>query len=110
MYFGAIWTQIFPPRNGAPLTERNLPSQAGRVFIVTGRSSGLGYELSRIFYGLGGKVYILTRSKGRAEEAMAKIRAHNSNTEYSTGSLMFLHLDLLDFSTVKAAAQQFLEL
>ena len=69
----SIWTQFFPPRNGAPLTEANLPSQAGKVFIVTGGSSGLGYELSRILYGAGGKVYMLTRSKEHADDAAARI-------------------------------------
>ncbi|KAI1449279.1 putative steroid dehydrogenase [Annulohypoxylon stygium] len=76
MSLGAIWTQFFPPRNGAPLTEANLPSQAGKVFIVTGGSSGLGYELSRILYGAGGKVYISTRSEENAHNAISRIKAH----------------------------------
>jgi hypothetical protein len=32
------------------LTEKNLPNQAGRVFIVTGGYAGIGYELSKILY------------------------------------------------------------
>lgn len=111
MSFDALWTQFFPPRNGATLTEDNLPSQAGRVFIVTGGSSGLGYEVSRILYGAGGKVYILTRSEEHANEAIAKIKAHSSDAgKENTGSLTFLYMDLLDFATVKAAAQNFLDL
>ncbi|KAI1389325.1 NAD(P)-binding protein [Hypoxylon trugodes] len=103
------WTQFFPPRDGAPLKEVNLPSQVGKVFIVTGGSSGLGYELSRILYGAGGKVYILTRTKKNAEEAIARIQAHYPEEQgKETGSLEFIHMDLEDFNTVKSAAREFL--
>lgn len=107
----AIWTQFFPPRNGAPLTEANLPSQAGKVFIVTGGSSGLGYELSRILYGAGGKVYILTRSKEHADDAVARIQAFYEGRDdlaKPRGSLHFVFMDLTDLTTVKAAAEEFL--
>ncbi|KAK6222394.1 hypothetical protein LQW54_001094 [Pestalotiopsis sp. IQ-011] len=111
MSFSAIWTQFFPPRNSASLTESNLPSQSGRVFIVTGGSSGLGYEISRVLYGAGGKVYLLTRSEEHAKEAMAKMEAHYSGAgKPKLGSLVFLHMDLLDSATVKAATQKFLEM
>ncbi|OTA98473.1 hypothetical protein M426DRAFT_258628 [Hypoxylon sp. CI-4A] len=119
MSLSAIWTQFFPPRNGAPLTEANLPNQSGRVFVVTGGSSGLGYELSRILYGAGAKVYILTRSKEHAEDAISRIQAYYDNQAGSEaegqdahakrGSLVFIPMDLTDFTTVKTAAQQFLE-
>lgn len=110
----AYWTQFFPPRNSAPLTEANLPSQAGKVFIVTGGSSGLGYELSRILYGAGGKVYILTRSKENADDAIARIEAYYKGRGDAAegrrrGSLEFICMDLTDFATVKAAAQEFLK-
>lgn len=110
----AYWTQFFPPRNSAPLTEANLPSQAGKVFIVTGGSSGLGYELSRILYGVGGRVYILTRNKENADDAIARIKAHyeghgDATESRQRGSLAFIPVDLIDFASVRSAAQQFLE-
>lgn len=102
------WTQYFPPRG--PLTEANLPSQAGKVFIVTGGSNGLGYELSRQLYGAGAKVYILTRSKERTEAAISKIHAHYDAEDAAKqrGSLEFVPMDLMDFESVRAAAQHFL--
>ncbi|KAI0481277.1 hypothetical protein GGR56DRAFT_629664 [Xylariaceae sp. FL0804] len=130
MSLAALWTQFFPPRNGAPLTEASLPRQHGKVFIVTGGSSGLGFELSRILYGAGGAVYMLTRSEERAEAAIGRIRAHyagveersaagvaaaaadaeNSRCSETTGRgrLEFIHMDLLDFTSVTSAARQFL--
>ncbi|KAI1655510.1 NAD(P)-binding protein [Daldinia decipiens] len=113
MSLGAIWTQFFPPRNSAPLTDANLPSQAGKVFIVTGGSSGIGYETSRILYGAGGKVYVLTRSKDNAEDAITRIKAHyaqDGDTNVKTGTLHFIQMDMIDFESVKNAAQQFLAL
>lgn len=106
--FGTIWTQHFPP--AGPLTEANLPNQAGKVFIVTGGSNGIGFELSRQLYGAGGKVYVLTRSKERTESAISKIKAHYEaeDTGKQRGSLDFIHMDLMDFETVKTAAQEFL--
>ncbi|KAI6082638.1 putative steroid dehydrogenase [Hypoxylon rubiginosum] len=124
MSFGTIWTQFFPPRNGAPLTEANLPSQAGKVFIVTGGSSGLGYELSRILYGAGGKVYILSRSKEHTDDAISRIKAHydecnggNAEAQGVTGrreviskrgQLEFIQMDVTDFSSIQSAVQEFL--
>ncbi|KAK8045800.1 light induced alcohol dehydrogenase Bli-4 [Apiospora saccharicola] len=114
MSFASGWTQFFPPRNGAPLTESNLRSQVGKVFIVTGGSSGLGYHLSRVLYGAGGKVYLLTRTRQHADDAISRIKAHyhddRQDTAAQRGSLDFIYMDLLDFATVKAAAEQFLEL
>lgn len=101
-----IWTQYFPPRG--PLTEDNLPPQAGKVFIVTGGSNGLGYELSRQLYSVGGKVYIMTRSKERTEIAISKIKAHYEAEKKSRGSLEFIETDLINFESVRAAAQEFL--
>ncbi|KAI8630444.1 putative steroid dehydrogenase [Xylariaceae sp. FL1651] len=101
MFIAAIRTQFFPPGGSAPLTKANLPLQHGKVFTVTGSSSGLGYELTRILYVAGGKVYMLTRSKENAEAAMANIKALYSSIE-SIG------VDLMDLNSVKRAAQAFL--
>lgn len=107
--FSTKWTQIFPPpgpRNGV-----NLPSQAGKVFVVTGGLHGLGYELSKVLYGASAKVYIVARSKERGEEAISSIKsAYNANENASKklGSLKFTQMDLMDLESVKTAAREFL--
>jgi NADP-dependent 3-hydroxy acid dehydrogenase YdfG len=55
------YTQFFPPK--PTFTEENLPSQKGKVFIVTGGNSGIGYELCKILYGSGATIYMVTRSE-----------------------------------------------
>ncbi|CAG8192043.1 unnamed protein product [Penicillium nalgiovense] len=54
-------TQWFPPK--AAFTEKELPSQKGRVFIVTGGNAGVGFELCKILYGSGATIYMASRSK-----------------------------------------------
>ncbi|KAI0520755.1 short-chain dehydrogenase [Xylaria bambusicola] len=88
-----------------PLTEHNLGSQEGKVFIVTGASTGLGKELAKILFSKHAKVYIAARSATKAQAAITEIR-----TLYpaSKGDLVYLFLDLSDLSTIKKSAQSFL--
>lgn len=97
------WTQWFPP---APtLTEENLPSQAGKVFLVTGGNAGIGFELTKILYSKGATVYMASRSQAKADEAIKAIKASHTGDE--TGRLEYLHLDLNDLTTIKASAADF---
>ncbi|KAI0023105.1 NAD(P)-binding protein [Xylariomycetidae sp. FL0641] len=101
----AVSTQFWPPPPG--FTEANVPSgsQEGKVFVVTGGNSGLGYELCKILFRSGATVYMATRSKERAESAIQSIRnAHHPNA--SVGQLKFIHLDLADLGSVRNAARQ----
>lgn len=102
----ATWTQS--ARIPAPtLTEKNLPSQKGKVHIVTGGYAGIGFELLQILYLCGAKVYVAGRSADKANAAIQRITsAHPSSS--TTGTLVFLHLDLSDLSTIKKSADEFL--
>lgn len=109
----SLWSQYFPPK--PRLTESNLPSQAGKIFIITGGASGVGFELSSILYSAGAKVYIAGRSKENAQAAIAKIeklynqRVLSQGTSSApAGTLSFLQLDLSDLSSVAPAAREFL--
>ena len=91
------WTQIFP---GSPsFTESSISSQTGRVFIVTGGSSGIGFELVKILYSKSGTVYMASRSD---EKALAAIKEVKDSCPSSSGKVRFLHLDLDDLTTSKA--------
>lgn len=101
---GATLSQLFPP--SPKLTERNLPSQKGKVYIVTGGASGIGFELASILYKAGGKVYIAGRSEASAHQAIEKIISSTTQPS-SAGHIEFLHLDLSDLSTIKSSAETF---
>lgn len=103
MALRSAWTQWFPTGE-PPLTEKNLPRQDGKVFVVTGGNSGIGFELIKILYAAGAVVYMAARSRERAEEAISHIQAIQAE---QPGVLKFLHLDLDDLSTIKASAAAF---
>lgn len=100
----AIWTQHFPP---APnYTEKNIASQEGRIFLITGANQGLGYELAKLLYPTGAKIYMASRSEERTLQAIQKIQEAHSET-VTPGTLKFLHVDMADLTSVKSAAIKF---
>lgn len=101
---GATFSQLFPP--SPDLTEKNLPSQKGKVFIVTGGTSGVGFELARILYQAGAKVYVAGRSEPNAKASIEKIKSavHDAS---GVGQLEYLYLELNDLSTIKTSAEAF---
>jgi NAD(P)-dependent dehydrogenase (short-subunit alcohol dehydrogenase family) len=75
----------------------DIPSQVGRVFLVTGGTSGIGYESSKALAAAGAQVVIAARSPERGEEALASIRQ-----EVPDARLRFERLDLADIASVRA--------
>lgn len=69
---------------------------------MTGATSGVGLQLSRILYSKNAKVYIAARSE---IDAIAHIKKAEPA---SKGALIFLPLDLADLQSVKKSAEQFL--
>ncbi|KAI1178914.1 hypothetical protein F4777DRAFT_40280 [Nemania sp. FL0916] len=98
-------TQTWPP----PPTFTSVPpgSQEGRVFIVTGGNTGLGFELIKILSTSGATIYMASRSKDKATEAIKTIEASIPEGTKGRAQLKFLHLDLADLKSVKAAAEDF---
>jgi NAD(P)-dependent dehydrogenase (short-subunit alcohol dehydrogenase family) len=100
--FRSLISQWFP---GKPtFTDANVPPQDGKVFIVTGGNIGCGYELVKILYAKGAKVYILCRSQEKAKAAMEAIKQSAHST---SGDVKFIPLDLADLTTVKPAVEAF---
>jgi len=96
-------SQSFPPK--AKLTEKELPDQTGKVFIVTGSSSGVCKELAQILFSHNAKVYVAARSEEKATKAITSIK---SNSPDAKGTIAYLNLDLDDLSTIKKSANEFL--
>ncbi|KAK9369571.1 hypothetical protein V1509DRAFT_619865 [Lipomyces kononenkoae] len=87
-------------------TFNDIPNLEGKVAIVTGGNSGLGEVVSRELACKGCKVYIASRSRTRAEAAIARIKTSIGTDE----NLVFFELDLETMRGAVAAAESFLKL
>ena len=101
---GVTFSQFFPPK--PTLTEANLPSQEGKVFIVTGGYSGVGFQLCTILYQAGGKVYLAGRSEERAQAAITQIKDLPARSS-TAGDIVFLPLSLDNLTSIKPAVATF---
>ncbi|KAL9608734.1 MAG: hypothetical protein Q9167_006452 [Letrouitia subvulpina] len=100
---GNVWSQsFFIP--APPFTESSLPDQSGKVHIVTGGYTGIGFELCQILYSKNAKVYIAGRSEEKVINAITAIKAANPSAQ---GDLVFMQLDLADLSSIKPAVDAF---
>ncbi|KAF2964604.1 hypothetical protein GQX73_g8960 [Xylaria multiplex] len=72
------FTQLFPP--SPTFTENDLPSLAGKVFIITGGNAGVGLELVKMLYAEGGTVYIACRSPTKITKELDEIKAVTTTT------------------------------
>ncbi|KAL4990613.1 hypothetical protein BDW68DRAFT_154067 [Aspergillus falconensis] len=99
---GAQFSQFFPP--SPTFTEESLPHQHGRVFLITGGTSGIGFELAKILYRRGGKAYITGRTEEKAQKAIQAIQASAPDHH---GHLDFITLELDDLRSIKASAEAF---
>ena len=59
----------------AAWTTDDIPDQSGRVAVVTGANSGLGYQVALALAVAGAEVVLACRNVGKAESALASIRA-----------------------------------
>ena len=80
----------------------NIPSQEGKVIIVTGSSSGIGYEAARVLANKGAEVIIAVRNEEKGNTALGKIKDQNANAK-----VKLMLLDLADLASVKEFADSF---
>ncbi len=84
----------------APPLPFALPSLAGKVYLVTGGNTGVGFHTVDELAKHGARVYLGARSPGKAEAAINQIRAETPTTD-----VHFLQMDLMDLQSVVAAAK-----
>ncbi|KAI8916401.1 hypothetical protein EDD86DRAFT_185437 [Gorgonomyces haynaldii] len=81
----------------------DIPDLSGKTAIVTGGNTGIGYETCLALLNKNAKVYMASRSRQRATDAIERL-------EKATGKKCeFLELDLQDLKQVKGAAESFLK-
>jgi NAD(P)-dependent dehydrogenase (short-subunit alcohol dehydrogenase family) len=82
-------------------TALDIPSQAGRLALVTGSTSGIGYEVALALAGAGARVVIAARNEKKGQHAIAAIRRVHGDAD-----LAFRLLDTARLASVRAFAAQ----
>jgi NAD(P)-dependent dehydrogenase (short-subunit alcohol dehydrogenase family) len=80
----------------------DIPDQSGRVAIVTGSNTGLGFETARHLAAKGAHVVVACRSPDKGAAAVARILEHTPDASIET-----LALDLSSLASVRAFADAF---
>ncbi|KAJ7620929.1 hypothetical protein B0H17DRAFT_1219422 [Mycena rosella] len=86
------------------ISENDLVDLHGKVVIVTGSNTGVGYATIQMLARKGAKVYMAARDEGWAAEAIKKLESENIND----GSVHWHKLDLSDPRAANRSAKEFL--
>lgn len=81
-----------------------MPNQSGKVVVVTGGNSGLGFETVKAFAHKGAQVVLACRNIAKGEQAKEKIIK-----EFPDGIIEVQSIDLMDLSSIKTFAERFKE-
>jgi NAD(P)-dependent dehydrogenase (short-subunit alcohol dehydrogenase family) len=85
-----------------------MPRQDGRVAVVTGGNTGLGFATARGLARAGAVVVLACRSEQRGQEAEAAINAELAgNASAASGRAEFMLLDVGDLASVRSFADAF---
>jgi NAD(P)-dependent dehydrogenase (short-subunit alcohol dehydrogenase family) len=83
-------------------TFDHIPDLRGKVLLVTGGNSGLGYESVKAFAGKGAEVILASRSIQKGEEARQEILK-----DVPEARIRVMQLDLGDLQSVRNLASEF---
>lgn len=83
-------------------TADHIADQKGKIIIVTGASSGIGYEAARVLANKNATIIIAVRNLEKGSNALKKINAQNSSADVTV-----MELDLADLASVKQFAEAF---
>src|ERR1700761_5877015 len=85
----------------AKWTTADIPDQSGRVAVITGANTGLGYETALALAAHGAHVVLAVRNLDKGKDAIARISAQSPQADVA-----LQELDLTSLESVRAAARQ----
>ncbi|KAJ7745823.1 NAD(P)-binding protein [Mycena maculata] len=81
---------------------RDVADLSGKIILVTGGNSGIGYETVKVLLLKNATVYLAARSPNKGKAAVAQLQTETNKRA------IFLELDLADLKSVRRAAEVFL--
>ncbi|KAM5530131.1 hypothetical protein V8D89_016209 [Ganoderma adspersum] len=91
--------QAYPP---APKwSPEDMPDLSGKIVLVTGGNTGIGFEMIKSLLRKNAKVYLAARSQQKGETAIRALQ------EETGRAAEFLQLDLNDLAAVRTSAHEF---
>ena len=85
----------------AKWTSGDVPGQQGRLAVVTGANTGLGFETARVLAARGASVVLAVRDTEKGKRAAARIAGTAPGANVTVQ-----HLDLASLESVRAAAAE----
>jgi NAD(P)-dependent dehydrogenase (short-subunit alcohol dehydrogenase family) len=86
----------------ADWTAKSIPDLTGKIVIVTGANSGIGYETARALACKNATVILACRNREKGEVAIRRI-----DQEYPEAKTTLMRLDLSDLAWVRCFADEF---
>ncbi|WP_333624160.1 oxidoreductase [Sphingobacterium siyangense] len=86
-------------------TKNNIPDLSGKIAIVTGSNTGIGFETAKALFEAGAQVTIAARDVEKAKNAIQKIQSDTAGT----GTLDYGKLDLANTGQVREFADHFIQ-
>ena len=82
-------------------TTADIPDQSGRVAVITGANTGLGYETALALAAKGAHVVLAVRNLDKGKDALSRISAQSPQADVA-----LQELDLTSLESVRSAADQ----
>lgn len=86
-------------------TPDRIGSLKGKTYLITGTTSGTGFEAAKILLSKGAKVVMLNRNSKKSEDTIAALKQELGNNI----DVFNIHMDLAKQASVKKAAEEVLK-